>query len=192
MTREQILALCEVETTDDAAPIEWQIEDRDTLEWVMGILAEAETESAAIRRSVAAAHAQVEARGADLLRRVERSTVTLRSAAEGYARQHRKELIGGRGKTCNLLHGSIQFRQHPEGIEIEDAAAALEWCRAQPVEADMVRTKIEINKVALKAHVKGTGEIPPGVAYVPAQEDIVIRPEAPDTIEAAPGRKEIA
>lgn len=192
MTRDEILALCDSGPRDEEATqraLAWQIEDRDTLEWALGILAEYEDEKAAIRRSAEAARAQVAAREAELLRRVDRSTSFLRSQVEGYARQHRKELIGSRGKTANLIHGTIQFRTHPEGIDIKDPAAALEWCMAQPVEADLTRTKVEINKRTLAAHVKGTGEIPPGVAYVPAREDIVIKPEAPDTINIAPTRK---
>lgn len=192
MTREEILALCEAEPTDDAPALVWQIEDRDTLEWAMGILAAAEGEREQIRLAADAARARIAQREAELGRSLDRSTTFLRGAVEGYARSHRKELLSGRGaKTVQLIHGSVQFRQHPEGIEIEDAAAALEWCKAQPVEADLTRVKVEINKRALAAHVKGTGEIPPGVAYIPVREDIVIKPEAPDVIEAAPSRREI-
>lgn len=195
MTREEILALCEAEPTDDAPALVWSIEDRDTLERAMGILAEAAAESAAIKRSAAITRAEalrrIDSKEAGLLRRVTRSVQIIESAVEGYARAHRKELIPGKRKTASLIHGDISYRDQPERFVVEDEAVALEWCRSQPVEADLVRVTYEINKVALAAHYRATGAIPPGCVVPPTSETITIKPEAPDTIEAAPSRREI-
>lgn len=163
----------------------------DSLEWAMGVLAEAEERKARIVSASEEAFARIVARRDDLIRKVDGSAQFLRYAVEEYARTHRKELIKGRPKTVDLIHGAISYRVVPERIDVENAEATLEWARAQPVEADMVRVKYEINKRALTEHFKATGEIPPGCVVHPESESIIIRPEQPETLNLAPSRKEI-
>lgn len=166
---------------------------RDSLEWAMGVLAEADAECERIHLAAEEAIRRVREREGVLTRRVDQRAQFLRFAVEGYARAHRKEMIPGRAKTASLIHGEIAYRTIPERVEVEDTALALEWCQSQPVESDLVRIKYEINKRALADFAKRTNEIPPGCAVHPASESIVIRPEQPEALNIAPSRtKEIA
>jgi phage host-nuclease inhibitor protein Gam len=191
MTREEILAFAEADALEAPRAVEWEIDGRDTLEWAMGALAEDAEEISRIRSAQAEAVARVEARAAELVRKVERRGAYFRGKVEEYARSHRADLLTGKSKTVGLIHGEIAYRATADRLEVEDAAAALEWARTQPVDADMVRVKQEINKRALGEHFKRTGEIPPGCAVVPASESIHINPEQPEALVISPSRKEI-
>lgn len=163
----------------------------DSLEWAMGVLAEAEENKARINAAAEEAFARIVARRDDLLRKVDGSAQFLRFAVETYAREHRKELLHGKAKTVDLIHGAIQFRATPEALKVENEAAALEWCRAQPVESDLVRVSYDINKKALNAHVKASGEIPPGCAVVPASETIHVKPQQPEALNVSRSHGEL-
>lgn len=192
MTRDEILSFAEVDALDAPQAMEWKIDGRDSLEWAMGALAEDAEEIRRIRAAASEAVARVEARAAELVRKVERRGAFLNGKIEEYARSHRKDLLTGKAKTVGLIHGEITFRSSSEKVEVEDSASALAWCQAQPVEADLVRVKYEINKKALDAHVKATGEIPPGCVVHPPTETILIKPEQPETLSVAPSRKELS
>jgi len=168
----------------------WRIEDRPTLEWAMGILANGEREAEAIRSACAEARRRIDAREIALLTRNVRATEWIRAAVTDYARAHRKDLLV-KGKTAHLVHGEIAYRAQPEKVEIQDAAAALAWCQSQPAEAGFVRLKPEIDKKALSAHVLSTGEIPPGCQIVPPTETITLSPEQPEAISIPAPTKEI-
>lgn len=191
MTREEIMAFAEAGALEAPEATAWSIEGRDSLEWAMGKLAEDVEEVRRIDAARDAAIARVNARAEELAAKVKARGAFLLGKVEEYARTHRKDLIRGKTKTASLLHGDIQYRTSPEKIEVENAEPALDWARAQPVEADMVRVKYEINKRALNEHFKQTGEIPPGCVVHPESESIIIRPEQPETLNVAPSRKEI-
>lgn len=62
-----------------------------------------------------------------------------------------------RGKTRRLPSGNVSARLSPMTVEVDDDV----FLPAAPDE--LVRVKREPDKVAIREHVKATGEIPPGV-----------------------------
>jgi phage host-nuclease inhibitor protein Gam len=169
----------------------WRIEDRPTLEWAMGILANGEREAEAIRSACAEARRRIDAREIALLTRNVRATEWIRAAVTDYARAHRKDLLV-KGKTAHLVHGEIAFVDRTKAtVEIDNEAAALEWCRAQPEALGLVRTKYEIAKKALDAFVLMGPEIPPGVKVVPPTSTLTLSPSQPETIDVPAASKEI-
>jgi phage host-nuclease inhibitor protein Gam len=187
---EQIAALDLTIPEQRERALAWRIEDRPTLEWAMSILARGDQEGEAIREEFRAVRARLDAKEAELLKRNENATVWIRSAAEEYARSHKKDLVV-RGQTAHLVHGEISWRKSGEKVEIEDNAAALAWCIAQAHDSGLTRVKVEIDKKALSSHVLSTGEIPPGVAIVPPTETITLKPASPETIDVPAPRKEL-
>lgn len=191
MTLDEIMSFAEADALEAPQATEWRIEGRDTLEWAMGRLAEDAEEIRRINAEVDKAIARVKARGDELRAKVQKRGAFLNAKVEEYARTHRKELLTGKSKTAALIHGEIAYRTTPEKVAVENEAVALEWCRSQPIESDLVRVTYEINKKALNDYVKSSGSIPPGCAIVPESETITIRPEQPEALDVAPTRKEL-
>lgn len=88
---------------------------------------------------------------------------------EIYARDaHRRSK--GKIKSLDLPHGKLKLRAQREKVEC-DEPKILAWCDDHAEEAqnfiDIIR---RINKSNLQKYVKGTGEVPDGVAIVPPGE----------------------
>ncbi len=70
-------------------------------------------------------------------------------------------------KTVRLPHGILKLRQGRDKVEIEDKE---EFLRSS--NEDLVRTVPESKQPDLArvlGHIRGTGEIPPGIRFIPAQ-----------------------
>jgi phage host-nuclease inhibitor protein Gam len=70
-------------------------------------------------------------------------------------------------KTVRLPHGVLKLRQGRDKVEVEDKEAFMKLA-----DAGLLRTVPESKQPDLArilGHIKGTGEIPAGVRYVPAQ-----------------------
>jgi len=90
-------------------------------------------------------------------------------ALQGWAQQN---LPPGK-KSLKLLTGTLAFRTSPERLEVVDEATAIKWafdnCQAayKMVEA--------LDKKALTAHFKASGELPPGCELKPATENFSVK-----------------
>lgn len=69
-----------------------------------------------------------------------------------------------RRKTIALPAGTLQARKKPDNVEIENDDAFVEWAAKE--RTDLVRTKHEIDKPAVKQAVLKDGEVLPGVKRV--------------------------
>lgn len=71
-----------------------------------------------------------------------------------------------RAKTIKLPAGQLWCRAQPDKIEVRDEAAALAAAKAAGYTA-LVRVREELDKRALAAHLKDTGELLDGVTVTP-------------------------
>jgi len=81
-------------------------------------------------------------------------------ALEAYARQA-IEAEGGKRQKVVLPNGvALAFRKVPDGIQLDDEAAALAWAQHSCQEAIVI--KRSLSKATLKAWWQDTGEVPAG------------------------------
>lgn len=158
----------------------WQIEDLGALGWALERLGEIQGEIAQIDALRLQAIARIEARAATLAARAKAGGAFLESAVFSYMNRARKELLGGgKKKSRSLPTGTIGWRAKAAQIVMVDEAAAMEWAKSQPVEDDILRVKLEINKKILNDRFKATGEVPPGFDIAPEEETPYVKAEVP-------------
>jgi len=93
-----------------------------------------------------------------------------------WADAHQGEILHGKRRSRDLLHGRIAWRSKAERLVVTDKAALAEWLATQPVESGTYRMRIEPEIRVLQDRFKGTGEIPPGMDLEPASESLHIEP----------------
>jgi hypothetical protein len=76
-----------------------------------------------------------------------------------------------RGKTYHRSIGKGQWRTAPAKLEIHDEQAALRYMAEHGLQP-LRQVSYRIDKVALMAHIKKTGEQIPGVAFITDREDL--------------------
>jgi len=160
-----------------AVPETWTIQDLATADWALSRIADLEREIAENESLAETAIARIKLRTELLNERASKGLAFFRSRIEGYAQANREHLIPGKKKTRSLLHGSISWRSTPERLKVVDASATLTWAQTQPIEAGLIRIKEELDKPALNALFKSTGEMPPGTELEPAKEELQIKAE---------------
>lgn len=76
-----------------------------------------------------------------------------------------------RGKSLSLLTGTLSKRTVPGAPAIVDEAEALTWAQANlPEGVRTVPATVKLDGAAIRAHVKETGEVVPGVEWREARE----------------------
>lgn len=113
------------------------------------------------------------ARRAELLKPIQRKREWLdsfRPLLESWARE---ALTYAKARSIKLTYGAVKFRKSPDRLEVTDEAAALFWARDYRPEA----IRESINKSDLKAHIKETGEVVPGVELVAGEDTFSIEVE---------------
>ena len=76
-------------------------------------------------------------------------------------------------KTLRLPDGALGFRRRRMTLHIEDKDRTLDWCRSNL--PDAVRVKEDVLKTPLNAHLKETGEVPPGCNLDPGGDEFYVR-----------------
>jgi len=155
-----------------AAKGPWQIEGPDSCDWALGKLAEARAQVAEIERQAEAARAVIESRRAAILRRIGGEVAFFESAILTYAQTHRADIVNGKRKSKDYLHGRIAFRAKAGRLVIEDAAALAAWLDTRSIEEGLSRVKTEPVKAALDAYFERTNDLPPGCKYELPTESI--------------------
>jgi hypothetical protein len=135
------------------------VDTQSKAEWAMATLARSERNIGMRKNTVREIQMKIEARLAEANKRdedtVRKMTELLRPWAElEIAKQHG-------AKHLKLVAGDVGYRQNPDRLDVvneKDAIAAL------PPEC--IRTKVEVDKVAVKKLIKTTGEVPDGCMLV--------------------------
>ena len=150
-------------------------------DWLLGRLADLRGRAARVRDN-----------GEKMARELEHQAAFLEmrygAALQDFAR---RELDGGRRKSLRLYNGVIGFRVNPARVVIAgdtdaDAAAALDWARANLPDAVSVRETLDRRAVLglvgerLQASAEGvidtaTGEVLPFATVQPAEEKFYIK-----------------
>lgn len=76
-------------------------------------------------------------------------------------------------KTLRLPDGALGYRRRRMTLQIEDSQRVLDWCRRNL--PDAVRIKEDVLKTPLNAHLKETGEVPPGCNIDPGGDEFYVR-----------------
>lgn len=97
---------------------------------------------------------------------------------ESFARERRAE-SAGRVKSIDTPYGLVRTREVKGRVVIADRDAFFEWVHAEDRQ-DMVRVKEEPDSYALAAHVKATGELPPGCALGEDSLSVIVEPTVED------------
>lgn len=165
-------------TTEVEADEHWTIDGPSSLNWALERMSEQQAQidenDALAKEAVERIRARLEECNAP----ARRSLAYFEGQIKLYAESHRGELIGGGKKKSRALPaGTIGWRKSGGKIVIMDEAACLAWARQQPIEADLVRVKVEPNKTAINDWFKANGEVPPGCELEPEAEAIYIKPE---------------
>mgnify|MGYP002410008834 FL=1 len=159
------------------------------LDWCLERVGELEAEAAEIRRQLARAIETLTNRANAIAASAERGASWFRSLAEGFVLEARSDILTGKKKSRDFLHGRVAFRSHAEKLVVTDKAALVAWLESQP-DSTLYRVKVEPEMKALQAKFKATGELPPGCDFEPASETLTITAAPPVTLEDV-HRKEI-
>jgi phage host-nuclease inhibitor protein Gam len=159
----------------------WQIETLSDADWAFSRVAECEAEAAEIERQAEATIRRVRARAAELTAKAERGAGFFRFKLLEYAEAHRADILHGKKKSRDFLHGRIGWRKAGGGLAVTDKEALGAWLRAQPIESGLYRVKVEPEMAAIQAVFRARGEIPPGCEPKPETETIHIEASAPET-----------
>ena len=159
----------------------WMVEGPDSADWALAKLAAAREEIAEIERQAEAARAMIEARRLKVIERIGREAAFFESAILTYAQAHRGEIVDGKRKSRDYLHGRISFRSKAGRLVVEDKAALVTWLESQAVELGLSRVVLEPDKKAIDAWFDAGGrEAPPGTRYENPAESISIEALAPE------------
>lgn len=153
----------------------WTVGNLVDLDWALARMADIKREQEENERLETVAVQRIQLRTQLLNERLSKAAEFFMAQVTSYAQAHRKELLGnGDKKSRKLLHGVVSWRTVPEKLKVIDPGATLEWATRQPVEAGLIRIREEIEKKALDAHFKKTGELPNGTQLEPAREEFKI------------------
>jgi phage host-nuclease inhibitor protein Gam len=163
-------AVAEHEGGDEAelagiVPAAFSVHDRDSAEWLVRKVVEAEAHMARVKEQAQREIARTQRERDFLLRRygpdLERWT---REQLE-----HHK----GRRKSVLLLSGTVGLRTLHPRLVVDDAPAVLAWARRHCRKAVVVVEKL--SKTVLNEHVQATGELPKGTHLQPVQDRFYIK-----------------
>lgn len=152
----------------------WRIESLGEADWALERLAHHRREIAEALELEKLAIQRIRERTAKLTAEAQRGVRFFEGQLQAYAATNRHQLMGTM-KSRKLTHGTLGWRTKPEGHVVTDEAALLEWCRKQPLEADVLRIKEEPALAVIWAHIKRTGEDVPGTAPEPATEVFYVK-----------------
>jgi phage host-nuclease inhibitor protein Gam len=159
----------------------WRIDSLSDADWALSRLAECEAEADEIERQAEATIQRVRARAAELKAKAERGAGFFRFKLLEYAEAHRADILHGKKKSRDFLHGRIGWRKAGGGLAVTDKEALGAWLRAQPIESGLYRVKVEPEMAAIQAVFRETGEVFPGCEPKPETETIHIEAGAPET-----------
>jgi phage host-nuclease inhibitor protein Gam len=81
-------------------------------------------------------------------------------------------------RTIELPHGVIRSTARPQRVQVDDEQTVADW--AKDTLPDVVSWRPRIDKRALSAYVRASGEVPPGVTLVPPTTTYTVHAEGGD------------
>jgi phage host-nuclease inhibitor protein Gam len=164
------------ETVDPA----WRIENLQSADWALSRLAECDAEAAAIDDQAEAAIARIRARADALKMKAAKGSSFFRFKLAEFAERERGNLLTGKRKSREFVHGKIGWRSKPERLEVTDKDALTAWLAVQTPERGLYRVEFKPEMRALQELLRTTGEVPPGCEVKPAEESLTVEALAPE------------
>ncbi len=151
--------------TPTAAPSVFSIDSTDRANWLLRKLANLDTEKTRVKAQAEAILRQLDTDREGLL-------YLYGSQLEAFTRQELAK-TGNRRKSLTLLQGTCGFRTVPARMSVTDAAAALDYAKANLPEA--VKTLETLDPAAYRKRAEETGELLPGLVALPSQEAFSVK-----------------
>jgi len=152
-------------------PQGFTIHDDRTAGWVVGKMLGLDDERARL-------DASYEAMKADIARRKAALDLRFGDELRAYVETQLAARNAGKTKplkTLRFLTGACVFRTQPAKVRVADVGRALAWVREHLVTALRSERVESIIHEELAAHVKATGELPPGVVVDDAVETFKVK-----------------
>jgi len=180
--RAESLSPPEVEYQDDEAPEvrgPWMPSTIQDVDWALRRKAECEKEAAEIDSQLSAAISAARERADALKAKALRGAAFFELRLSEWANANKAEIVRGKRKSREFLHGKISFRESPAHLEVTDKNALRDWLLSQPVEAGLYRIKPEPEMAALQEHFRLTGEVPPGTTPIETHDNLTVKATLP-------------
>lgn len=161
---------------DEAVRGVWAPKSEVDLEFCLRRLGECQAEIAKHKEAYNAEVTRLEMRLEQLNAKAQRGATFFQSVLHNYVQAHRGELLTGKKKSRDFLHGRVGFRANGGGLEVVDKEALLAWVRQQPVELGFLRITEAPALDEIKRHFKACGEVPPGTDVKPEGEKFYCEP----------------
>jgi phage host-nuclease inhibitor protein Gam len=153
----------------ESAPIETTVDDTDQAEAHLRALRYWRTQADQIE-----AHAKAQVEQVERWKRQELAKITPR------IHFHESGLVAflsrSGKKTLSLINGTLKRIAGRDRVEVKDADMLIDWANRN-FAGNLLRTKIEADKVAILNHIKATGEVPEGVDMVTGEDTFKIATE---------------
>lgn len=159
---------------DDAQRARWFIDSDVLASWAMRKLAGLRSAQRRDDATASAEHERIDRWRAWRARGREAHIEFFTRHLEDYGRRQRE---AGR-KSLSLPTGEVRTREVRGGFRVVDEAAVLEWARDYAPQA--IRVRESLDKAALNAAIKATGEVPPGVEPEPDRVSVTVSTEPVD------------
>lgn len=154
---------------------DWKCDNLEKADWALKRLGEI-YEEVAVNEAIAEKHIwSVTERLKRVNAPLTKSVEFFRSVLVEFAESHRDEIVRGKKKTRELIHGKLSFRTKPGRLKVVDDAALLAWARARPVEEGLVRIKEEVCLREVQEHAEKEQFLPPGMEWEPESQSIEVK-----------------
>lgn len=127
---------------------QWLPENTRDVDWILGLLADADANILAIDARKQALLTNLEAQQADYERRRKYLLWRFENAIKKVATD---ELVGASTRTLKLDHGQVSFRKTPGKFQILDMEAAVNWAEANKPEAVVVKRSVLSSTISADA-----------------------------------------
>lgn len=166
----QLLQAVRDHVDEETTRQEWHVTDRGSAQWAMQRLYELKREEAArhdeadaVRAPLEAQLALVDAWEKQEINRLEQSVQFFEGELIRWLAHERAQ--DPQLKSVKLAHGTVASRQKPDGIEIDDEAALINFLSGE-AEDDLIRVETKLNKSAIKERVLKDGQVFPHVKRI--------------------------
>lgn len=167
----------------DIQPLGWHAKTVADIAWALSVIADAQKRVAAIEAQYEAAAQKLHLRREELVRKALGDAAYLESEVVAWTKEHRSEVVTGRRKSLETLHGSVGFRTVPGKLTVVDEEALKVWLLTTDPTEGLYRMEVRPNLKELKARVEKDGVIPPGTEWVEQTETVQVKPVALPTLD---------
>ncbi len=168
----------------------FEVDSLEKADWVLEVLACSEQRKEQNEALAKEARRRVDEWLATVNAKEEEQTAYLRSSLHAFLARARELILGRKTtrKSRDLPHGTIGYRSTVRKLVYDDENTALEWARAQGLDAGLARVQWALDKDIVKRHCEARGMAPPGAHWEGGEEEFVVKPTPPVLPDVPPVR----